>query len=68
MSSENKVREDKLTLDEAKLRQDKALYEQQLQVTQMNVIRLQGAIAYIDKTLTELNKPEEKPEPETQPS
>jgi uncharacterized coiled-coil protein SlyX len=47
-----------MTLDIAKLQSDKAELEQQLQVTQLNVVRLQGALAYITKKITDLEKEE----------
>jgi chromosome segregation ATPase len=47
-----------MTLDIAKLKSDKAELEQQLQVTQVNIVRLQGALAYITKTITDLEKEE----------
>ena len=49
-----------MTLDLARLEQKKAELEQQLQLTQTNIIRLQGAIAYMNTLIKEM-KEEEKP-------
>jgi hypothetical protein len=52
-----------MTLDLAKLEQKKAELEQQLSVTQTNVIRLQGAIGYVNTLIKEMKEEEKPPEP-----